>query len=580
MTLRKIAITAAGAVLLVLVAAFATVKVMIDPERLKQVARDKVRKAWSRELTLADVKLEFTPLPTISAREVELRGKGEPAMRAAALIADLELVPLLLGEARYRTIYVRDGTIERGGSTWRIEEAIVQSAAELRNVEIKASLWRNRKPVGLQAAFDNLSRLGEAGAATNGRIQLEWGEAKLVAAGRMPLDGTLANHALTVDVEAPATKDLLEFFDIRRRPTAPFSAHFQSRDDGGAVVLTDLRLALGRLQLAGDARYAPGPKPEVHLTLAGDRLDWARTYLDAGGEPVAPPTPPEMFNDTPVAWWMLTGLEGYRGTADIRLATFILRNGVVLTDFSTRVKFEDDKLAFEPFETKMLGGTAHGALRLAGAQKSARFDFEGSGLLLERWLRERSGNTRFRNGPMKVSARLESRGNSMRQIVGSMNGPMKIRMGPGTLASEHAGEAEAKLTATFSGKEGGAVEFECAGFNLPFKSGRASGERLISARTTVSDLVTAGFVDMRSQQIDLHGRLKARRGVSLAAIAGDVKFTGTTRQPKMSLDEKAAPKAVARGVLAVATLGLTALGTAAADKEEARTTNPCETVFR
>jgi hypothetical protein len=580
MTLKKAAITAVSAVLLVMVAAFATVKVMIDPERLKQVARDKVRKAWSRELTLADVKLEFTPLPTISAREVEVKGDGEPAMRAAALIADLELVPLLLGEARYRTIYVRDGTIERGGSTWRIEEAILQSAADLRNVEIKASLWRNRKHVGVQAQFDDLSKLGKAGAVTDGRVRLEWGEASLVAAGRMPLDGTLASHALTVDVDAPTLKDLAEFFDMKRRPAAPFSAHFQSRDDAGVVAITDLKLALGRLRLAGDARYTPGPKPVVNLTLAAPHLDWARTYLDFGGEPAPPPAPPEMFNDTPLAWWIVTGLQGYRGTADIRLATFILRNGVVLTDFHTQVRFEDDKLDFAPFETKMLGGTARGAIRLAGANKSARFDFEGSGLLLERWLRERSGQTRFKGGPMKVSAKLESRGNSMRQLVGSMNGPMKIRMGPGTLASERAGGAEAKLTATFSGKEGQAVEFECAGFNLPFKSGRASGERIISARTSVSDLVTSGFVDMRSQEIDLHGRLKARHGVSLAAIAGDVKFTGTTRHPKIAFDEKAAPKPVARGALAVATLGLTALGTAAADAEEGRNRNPCETVFR
>jgi hypothetical protein len=161
-----------------------------------------------------------------------------------------------------------------------------------------------------------------------------------------------------------------------------------------------------------------------------------------------------------------------------------------------------------------------------------------------------------------------------------MSGPMRIRMGPGTLDSEPAGEAEAKLTSTFSGRDANGVEFECAAFALPFKAGRASGERIVGARTGASHVLASGSIDMRTQAVDLRGRLKGNHGVGLAAIAGDVKVTGTTRQPKMSLDETQAPKALARGAIAVATLGLSALGTAAVDAEEGRQNDPCEAVFR
>jgi hypothetical protein len=580
MNLRKAALGTGAGLLVLLLAAAIAVKVMIDPERLKQAARDKVRKAWARELTLADVRLEFTPLPTVTARDIAVGEPDEPAMRAAALIADLELVPLLLGEARYRTIYIRDATIERDGSVWRIDEGRVESGPNLHNVKLSASLWRNRRPVGLVAEFDDLSALGQDGASTRGRIELEWNEAKLVAAGRMPLDGTLEGHELKVELGGQSLKGLLDFFGIERRPTAPFALSFASREAEGIIELSDLVVALGRVRLQGKGRYRPAPQPEVDLTLRGDRLDWARTYLDAGGEPAPPPVPPEMFHDTPLAWWVATGLRGYRGKMDLRLGTFILRNGVELTDFRTQVHFDDDQLALEPFETRMLGGQARGVVRLDGGRKRVRFDFEGSNLLLERWLRERGSKTAFKGGPMKVTAKLESGGNSMRQLVGAMNGPLRIRMGPGVLDNPRAGTAESKLTGSGGEGESQAVKFECVGFNLPFKSGRASGERLIGARTDSSHIVTSGLVDMGTQQIDLRGRMKGRRGVNLASIAGDVKFTGTTRQPRMSLDEDARGKVVARGAIAVATLGLSAIGTSAADAEEGRRTDPCEVVFR
>jgi len=166
MNVRKAGLWTGGILLFLILAAFVAVRVLVDPQHLREMARDKVRKHLSRELTLADVKLEFSPLPSIHAVDVAITGKDEPAIKAAALIADLELLPLLMGQAKYRTVYVKDATIERGGSTWRIEEGTVESGPDLHDVKIAASLWRNRKPVALVAQFDDLSNMGKAGQAT------------------------------------------------------------------------------------------------------------------------------------------------------------------------------------------------------------------------------------------------------------------------------------------------------------------------------------------------------------------------------------------------------------------------------
>ena len=578
MNLRKAGLWTGALLLFLLVAAYAVVRIMVDPQHLKEVVRERVRKSWARDVTLSDVKLEFSPLPSLHALDVAITGKGEPAIRAAQLIADLELVPLLLGEARYRTVYIKDATIERAGGNWHIEEGTVESGPDLHDVKIAASLWRNRHPVSLVAQFDDLSKVGKPGEVTRGRIELEWNQARLVATGRMPLDGTIANHALHVELAAESIRDLCDFFGYQRRPTTPLHASFDTREEQGRVGIDRLDIALGRARAKGEVRYAPGPKPVVDARLAFDRFDWAQFYLDAGGEPI--PKGEEMFRDTPLAWWALTGLEGYKGTVDATFDTFILRNGITLTKLATHSTFDGDRWEMRSFETQMLGGNAKGTIEVVGSKKSAKLDFDGQGLLMERWIRERGGKAPVTGGPMKVTARLASSGESFRQLVGSMSGPLDIRMGPAVLASEHAGELEKRLTATFSGREAHRVDFECASFALPFKSGRAEGEHLVGARTAVSYLLTSGVVDMRAQQVDLRGRMKGKQGVGLSTIAGDVKITGPVKQPKMTLDESAKPKVLARGALAVATLGLSALGTAAADKEEGRRNDPCEAVFR
>ena len=576
---KRRAAWAAAAVVTLGVAALVAVKLMVDPERLKQMARDRVKQAWSRELQVGSITLELFP-PALLVQDVRLDHPTEPPIVAGSVIAEFELLPLLVGQTRYRNLYFRDATLTWEGSPWRVEQALVEMGTDLRDVSVNGTLWRNEKPVALRARFDDFSRLGKAGAVTGGRIELEWKGATLVASGRVPLDGTVRGHALDVEMKSESIVDLCAFFGMKRKPPAALAARFHVREQEGRVLFEKLDASLGKLRVRGEIQHTPGPTPHTKLKLATDHLDWARTYLDIGGEPKPPPQPPELFHDTPLAWWMLTALEGKAGEIDATFGTLVLRNGVVLRNLKLKGAYKGDKLDIGSFATEMLGGSATGRIQLEGSRKSVRFDFEGKELLLERWFRERKSTAPFTGGPMQVSAKLNSAGESMRDVVGGITGPFNIRMGRGVLASPGAGQAEVKMTSAFSGRESREIEFACAGFALPFRNGRATGSRLIGARTTASDLITSGTVDLRTQAVDLRGRLRPLSGVGLATIAGDVKITGTVRQPRMSLDEAAAPKAFARGAAAVATLGLSLVGTAIADSEQARTNDPCRAVFR
>lgn len=174
---------------------------------------------------------------------------------------------------------------------------------------------------------------------------------------------------------------------------------------------------------------------------------------------------------------------------------------------------------------------------------------------------------------MQVKAKLDSRGESMKQLAAAMTGPVTIRMGPGVYASERAEEAEAKMAAEFSGSEKRGIRFECVGAMLPFRTGRA--EAVIGAASDISRLMTTGVLDFREQSLELRGRLKPKSGAGLATVAGDVKITGKMAKPQMSLDH---PAVLARIGAAIASVGLSAAATAVADAAS-KSDNPCEAAF-
>jgi uncharacterized protein involved in outer membrane biogenesis len=625
--------TAGAAALLVLAGALA-LHALVDPDRLKRVARDKAQAAWSRNLAIGEISLELFPLPALFATDVAL---GNPSwskwpnlLTAERVTARLELLPLLAGEARVkrldldgvrlqlevapdgakswemapakpsakggasgdsqllnlRTVRIHNADIlyrpQKGAvAPLHIEEATADGQPGLRDVRIVANAARGKRWVQIDAEFADLSRWGVPRASSQARIDADWGDTQVAIVGRIPLSASVAGHEVRVDLKSAALNDMLSFFGIEQRRTAAAEAHFESRGTQDVVEITRLNAALGKFNFTGVAKVTlSAAKPVIEGRIGTERLDWARVQLDAGEPPVAPLPPLEMFYTVPLGWDLLEALQGTRGIVDARVGSLLLRNGLQLHNFNARLKFDDDRLTVDPFSTDMLGGSASGTLYLEGRKKSARLKFDGTNLLLERWFRERGSQIAFTGGPMKIAASVSGSGHSMKSLAASMTGPVTIRMGHGVLASQKAGQAEAAMVGLAPGlaeKGAARIEFECATAVLPFAAGRAVAEPIVGVRTAASHLLTAGVVDFRDQSFDLRGRLKAKAGVTLgfAAIAGDVKISGKIREPSMTLDPVGTPGAIARGVAAVATLGLSVLGTGLVEAAQAKK-DPCE----
>ena len=220
MTRKRAGLWAASALLVLAAAGAIALKLLVDPERLKEIARAKAREAWSRELTMGDIRFQILPLPSLRIRDLRLDHATEPPIEAKAVVVDLELLPLFIGKAHYRSIWVSEATITLQGAPWRIEEAVIESGHDMHDVSIVGSVVHNQKSVGIKAQFEDLSKLGKPEAASMGRAELDWGKSQLVASGRVPLDGTLLNHALQFDLKSESLVDVFEFFGLKNRPRA------------------------------------------------------------------------------------------------------------------------------------------------------------------------------------------------------------------------------------------------------------------------------------------------------------------------------------------------------------------------
>lgn len=625
---QRRALYSVGSAAVLLMLAVVAAHLLIDPDKLKALAREKAQAAYSRDLQIGKVELGLFPLPFIAATEVTFANapwaKERYLFRADRIDAHLALIPLITGNVKLKSLFIRGGRaileISKDGRgswqlsapeneatkkpaapndnllelrqlrlenfaivdqrkrdephLWQVNEASLIMVPLLRDVHLEADVARDGRPLKADIRLDDCSHFGEPGAATQGSILLDWGGAQLKLAGHVPLDASLEGQRLHGELTAKALGDMLGFFGLKRQPRVPIEAHFGMTGAKGDIHLHDVKLSIGTLSATGDVHVKlGGPKAMYDVRLSAGEVEWSRMLHETGGEVHQGVPAGEILPTGPMGWGALRGLKNKKGTLEAQVGRVRLGNGLTLANVKTKMTFEDDRLDVPVFTTDMLGGNASFKVRLEGNAQRGHLEMEGRNLLLERWFKERGKKIPFEGGPMQIKASLDAKGESMKDLAASMTGPVTIRMGRGVYASEKAGDVEAMLSTAAGGGQKG-IRFECVAARLPFRSGRADQGAQVGAASAVSYLLTSGGIDFREQRLDLHGRLKPRSGLALATVAGDVKIFGSMAKPQIALDH--AP-VMARIGAAIATAGITAAATALADA--ATSENPCEAVF-
>ncbi|MDB5759854.1 MAG: hypothetical protein JWM30_3143 [Burkholderia sp.] len=629
---RKKAAVTVAALALLLVVAVLVAHAMFDGEHLKAMARERVRADWSRELAIDTLSLRLFPVPGLRATGIALSAPAwahEPQLAAADLLdVQLSWRALLSGHIAPGALRIEGAhlTLERaadGRKNWEIESRnrgtldwrqLVQVDAgkvdiAYRDGDAKPRSWHMatlsasaspnwqklridgtvdhaQQTMTLQAQLVDLSQLGVEGAATDGDIAARWPTGQLTVNGRLPLSINSSEAAATVALEAQSMDGLLRFLDIdpAQPLQAPLSVHATLKGGADSLAISGLRVRLGQTEASGELRLQrKDGRMRIDGELSSPDVDWAVLTRDAGRPPPPPIPKDELFRHHPLAWAGVDALDGIDTALKVKLQKLKLRSGVLLTDVAATVDSHDDKVDLPAFSMQLLGGKASGSLKLRGAKRSAQLKIAASGVRLDRFMIERGRKVTVNGGAMQIDANVDGRGESLREMAASLNGLATIRGGATLIRSEKAGEVESMLTsmqALLSEKDAPQIRLACFAGTLPFSNGVAA-KAVVGARSEASKLLTSGSVDLKRQSTDLHGRVRARSGISLgiAALTGDVSISGPLRKPKMALDPVGTPSALARLGAAVVTGGLSLVATAAWDTANPGQ-DPCEAAIR
>ncbi|MDY7573169.1 AsmA family protein [Actimicrobium sp. CCI2.3] len=597
-------------------------QVVFDQSRWIHWLEQRATVALGRTVHIGALSVHALPLPGIDVYRVQV---ANPAGAQAAMLLQAEQVsiqlalwPLLIGQVQLSALTVQGAHLEleqshAGAASWsaasldldqltavevrqssvryrrpqfdsgitHITNLSVHSKPGWREIEVEALLRRETRELIASARLDELSVL------PSGSITLSTGSARVTMAGRLPLQAVLTNAAVKLQIDAQRPTDLLAFIhsDADLRTIAPFSLHADLREAGGKLSASAIDARLGNLHVTGTAQLDPGgSRPTVNAQLSAPRLDWVELLADAGRTPFPPKPAGELFRKQPFAWRALAAMQGMQGSVALRIGSVRTRPGIELTDVSSNLLIDGDRLQLSEFKAGLLGGKASGDLKLTATGKQAHMVLHLEDVSLQKWLVATSGSAPLTGGQMQIDARVDAHGDNMKEMAASLTGPVRIRLGPATITSRSGATAEALLTGLMpilSTRNADGIALECAAAKLAFVDGRAVASPLVGVRSQASQLLTSGIVDLREETLDLSGRVRARSGIALglATLSGDVRIAGSLVNPLVRLDPTGSPSALLRLGAAIATGGLSIVGTALWDGANPGT-DPCQAVLR
>lgn len=326
------------------------------------------------------------------------------------------------------------------------------------------------------------------------------------------------------------------------QPLPSFSASGRLTDMAQGYMLTRMKLESATTTLSAEValiRSARGFKvsAKAHAPL----LDLSSSAKPAA-EPSAGDSKTAARRAIPALPLPLDLLRSVEGDLELRAdavqtsaASALGRLQVRATVADERLEVEAASLDVEPGQTLNLSGTIDAKTMawefLLGGERIEL------GAMLERFGRP----VVVTGGRTDLSLRLRGRGNSLRDVLGSLEGDARVKVGPHRIH----GFAVNPDTSIFkrvldlaspSSRTDPDTEVQCIAVRLPVKDGVIVSERNIAAETTKYNAVVSGTVDLRSETIAAFVMPVAKGGSGLGEVTAVVRLGGTLAAPSIDVD--------------------------------------------
>lgn len=248
---------------------------------------------------------------------------------------------------------------------------------------------------------------------------------------------------------------------------------------------------------------------------------------------------------------------------------------------------DDGKLTVKP-AASVAGGKFSGTVGIDSSVQPAKIEasFDAKGISLGKLSEEIRGFETSQGLASNLKTTLTGRGDSVRAIMGGLNGELALEIGEGRLANDVLNRVGADFFMQVLGAlvpkddEDGATRVDCGVIRFEVENGQAVAEKTVMMLTDKVLVSGSGVVNLENEDLDLGAVLVARKGIRIGAgsLSNMLRVRGTIANPQLGTDLTGVTKTGVKISAAVFTAGLSLLAEGLV-RQVAEDKDPCRTAL-
>jgi AsmA protein len=577
----RVAWAAVGVVLACLV----VLTLVFDWNWLRAPLQARLAVATGRSATIETVDGEWHHGPRLVLRGITLDDEppsGKPLFKAREMTFDISITPLLRGELHLSEVGLSNAIInlhrDRSGEpnwsrrpgepkperdqepVWKrlhigaltLNDVVLTVLDEENNIELRAradsppeaaqTRWPTR--IDLTGHYGKSRFRGQIMTGTfitltdtgtpfpiKGRVEVERTlvEADGVVAdllGNMSIDSRLTIAGPTLSSLYPTLR-----LALPSSPPYRLQGHLRLKDD--VYNFDEIVGKIGRSDIGGHAQFDMRPKkPKLTATLASEQF----ALVDLGAAIGVPQEAPSRERIFPDAEFDVPRLNAMDAQVSLKARRLIVHPAVPFENLSMRIEVADGVMRLQPLQFGLSGGDIVATIVLDARRKpisaDAAIDFRKIDFSR---LFPTLDNERLSAGELGAQVRLNGRGQSVAELLGSANGTIAAAMDGGRIS--HAVVAAASL-------DGGKllplllrgdkpVALRCAAVSLTVQQGMAWTEVFVLDTETVR-IDASGALDMGAERLGFEVNAQPKEA-SILSLRGPLHIEGTFRHPRIAI---------------------------------------------
>ncbi|MBM3511808.1 MAG: AsmA family protein, partial [Alphaproteobacteria bacterium] len=402
-------------------------------------------------------------------------------------------------------------------------------------------------PFALDATIDSLAKLAD-GDPVGFSLNANAFDVALKLNGKLTGPAARPEYEVQIALSADALTKVESALGASLPLTGPIKVAAQVKGSPTKAVISGLDLKIGASDLGGTiAADLGGRRPAVAADLKATKVDLA-SFQPAARSGAAKPAPAKaaakdrVFSNDPIDVSALNALDAKIGIA---IDELVVGPGAVVRAVSLKLDLANGIATLKPLAASVAGSQLVGEATIDARKavfdvalglKAPKVDL-GQAMAF-------AGSPGLVEGKGDVAIDLKTRGSSLAQLMGGLDGTVRAMTGEGrlktTLIDDLVGGASAIIGTLVAGKRD-ATALTCAAVSFDLKKGVATAKALL-IDTEFSTVAGEGSADLGAETLDLKVSPKPK-GVTLN-VAVPIKIKGAFANPSVGPDELAAARKI------------------------------------